>query len=156
MIQRIQTFYMLVIVVLSAITLFSDLGGLQNQETGELFTLSYRGLFEKDVTNDLVFSSSVWLLTALMVIIPIISLIAVFLFKRRLLQIRLLIFNLVLMAGFYGLLFIYLWQFGKSTETKMYLEMVTAFPLVNIILSVLAIRAIGKDEALIKSLNRIR
>jgi hypothetical protein len=156
MIQRIQTFYLLVIFVLSTITFFSNLGGLHNQETGELYTLSYSGLFEKGPSNDLIFSSSVWLLTALMMIIPIISFIAVFLFKRRMLQIRLLIFNLVLMAGFYGLLFIYLWQFGKSTNTNMYLEMVTAFPLVNIILSVLAIRAIGKDEALVKSLNRIR
>jgi len=156
MIQRIQTFYLLVIVVLSTVTLFSELGGLQNQETGELYTLNYRGLFEKNATLDLVFNSSVWLLTALMAIIPLIALFTVFQFKRRIFQIRLLIFNLVLMAGFYGMLFIYLWQYGKSTDTNLYVNMVAAFPLVNIILSVLAIRAIGKDEALIKSLNRIR
>jgi hypothetical protein len=60
------------------------------------------------------------------------------------------------MAGYYGLLFIYLWQMGKSLEAGMFIELVSAFPLVNIVLSFMAIRAIGKDEALIKSLNRIR
>jgi len=61
-----------------------------------------------------------------------------------------------LLAGYYGLLFIYLWQVGNILNAKWYLEIVTAFPLVCVVLTVLAIRAIGKDEALIKSLNRIR
>jgi hypothetical protein len=60
------------------------------------------------------------------------------------------------MAGYYGILFIYLWQYGKTLDSKMFLEIVSAFPLVNIVLSMLAVIAIGKDEALIKSLNRIR
>jgi uncharacterized membrane-anchored protein YitT (DUF2179 family) len=72
------------------------------------------------------------------------------------LQIRLSIINSVLLAGYYGLLFIYLWQAGNVLNADWYLNIVTAFPLINIILTFLAIRAIGKDEALIKSLNRLR
>jgi uncharacterized membrane-anchored protein YitT (DUF2179 family) len=72
------------------------------------------------------------------------------------LQLRLSFFNMVLMAGWYVLLFISVW-FAKSLyQADWTLELVTAFPLINIILTLLAVRAIGKDEALIKSLNRIR
>jgi hypothetical protein len=56
----------------------------------------------------------------------------------------------------YGLLFIYLWQSGEKLHAEWSLEIVSAFPLINIVLNVLAIRSIGKDEALVKSLNRIR
>jgi len=60
------------------------------------------------------------------------------------------------MLGYYVLLFIYLWQAGEKLNAEWYLNLVTAFPLINVILSFLAIRSIGKDEALIKSLNRLR
>ncbi len=156
MIQRIQSLYLFIIVVLSAITLFSPVAGLQHLETAELYRLNYQGLFLIDSNLGELFSTSTWMLTALMVIVPLISLIVIFLFKKRILQIRLMFFNLVLMAGFYGILFIYLWQFGKQLNAKWFLEIVSAFPLINIIFSVLAIRAIGRDEALVKSLNRIR
>jgi hypothetical protein len=38
----------------------------------------------------------------------------------------------------------------------MYVEVIASFPLISIVLDILAIRAIGRDEALVKSLNRIR
>lgn len=155
MIQRIQSFYLLVVVVLSTITLFSPVAGLQQESTAMIYELNFRGLFALE-TGGHIFVANTWVMTAISVLIPLIAFITLFLFKKRMLQIRLTIFNLVLMAGYYGLLFIYLWQYGKSLEAKLFLEVVSAFPLVNIVLSVLALRAIGKDEALIKSLNRLR
>lgn len=155
MIQRIQTLYLLLVTVLSSITLISPVAGLQNLQTATIYELSYLGLMQlSDAGSNLM--ANTWMLTAIMAIIPVLSFITIFLFKKRLLQIRLIIFNVVLLAGYYGLLFIYLWQFGKSLEAKMFLEVVSAFPLINIVLSFLAIRFIAKDEALIKSLNRIR
>lgn len=155
MIQRIQTLYLLLIVVLTTVTLFSPVAGLQNADQAAIYEISYRGLLEKNTSGNQILANT-WMLTALMGIVPILSFITILLYKKRLLQIRLIIFNLVMMAGFYGLMFIYLWQFGKSLDATLYLEIPAAFPLVSIILSIMAIRAIGKDEALIKSLNRIR
>lgn len=155
MIQRIQSLYLLVVVVLSTITLFSPVAGLQQESTAMIYELNFRGLFALEADGP-IFVANTWVMTAISVLIPLIAFITIFLFKKRMLQIRLVIFNLVLMAGYYGLLFIYLWQYGKSLEAKLFLEVVSAFPLVNIVLSVLALRAIGKDEALIKSLNRLR
>ena len=84
------------------------------------------------------------------------ALVTIFLFKKRFLQIRLSIVNIVLLGGYYALLFIYLWQAGVQLDAKWYLKIVTAFPLVSIVLTFMSLRAIGRDEALIKSLNRIR
>lgn len=155
MIQRIQSLYLFLVTVLSFITLFSPVAGLQHELTATIYQLSYKGLMQLSPTGSILLANT-WMLTAIMAIIPLLSLITIFLFKKRLLQIRLLFFNIVLMAGYYGLMFIYLWQMGKSLEAEMFIELVSAFPLVNIVLSFMAIRAIGKDEALIKSLNRIR
>jgi len=155
MIQRIQTLYLLLVVIVTTVTFFSPFAGLQNAEQAAIYEMSYRGLFEMNVSGNNMLANT-WMLTALMALIPLLAFITIILFKKRMLQIRLIIFNIVLMAGFYGLMFIYLWQFGKSLEASLYLEIPAAFPLVGIILSIMAIRAIGKDEALIKSLNRIR
>jgi hypothetical protein len=155
MIQRIQTLYLLLVVVLTTVTFFSPVAGLQHAEQAAIYEMSYRGLFEMNVSGNNMLANT-WMLTALMALIPLLSFITIILFKKRMLQIRLIIFNIVLMAGFYGLMFIYLWQYGKSLEASLFLEIPAAFPLVGIILSIMAIRAIGKDEALIKSLNRIR
>ncbi|MEA4985968.1 hypothetical protein SDC9_46415 [bioreactor metagenome] len=155
MIQRIQTLYLLLVVIVTTVTFFSPFAGLQNAEQAAIYEMSYRGLFEMNTSGDIRLAN-IWTLTALMAIVPLISLITVFLFKKRLLQIRLIISNIILMAGFYGLMFIYLWQYGKALDASLYLEIPAAFPLVGIILSIMAIRAIAKDEALVKSLNRIR
>lgn len=151
MIQRIQTLYLLLIVILSSVVAFYPVAGLISQTGGVKYVLDFKG-----ISSAQEFISNTWALSAIAVAVPVIALTTIFLFKKRLLQVRLTIFNTVLMAGYYGLLFIYLWQAGKHLEADWYLEMIAAFPLVCIILNFLAIRSIGKDEALVKSLNRLR
>ena len=155
MIQRIQTIYLFIIVVLSCFTLFLPVAGLYIPEEALKYIVDFKGIFLVKTTGNQ-FIENVWALTAISTIIPLIALITIFLFKNRMLQIRLVVFNIVLMAGFYGLLFIYFWIAGEKLHADWYLEIVSAFPLVNIILSILGMRAIGKDIALIKSLNRLR
>ncbi|HRZ98513.1 MAG TPA: DUF4293 domain-containing protein [Paludibacter sp.] len=155
MIQRIQTLYLLFIVILSCFTLFLPVAGLYNSSEALKYIVDFKGIQLIQTTGNKFFEN-VWALTAISAIVPVIALITIFLYKNRSLQIRLIIFNVVLLAGYYGLLFIYLWIAGEKLHADWFLEIVTAFPLVNIILSFMAIRAIGKDIALIKSLNRIR
>lgn len=155
MIQRIQTVYLLTIVVLSSITLFSPVADLLNKADLSIYIIDYQGIFQVNPTGN-IFQSNVWGLTAIAVMMPIISLITIFLYKRRVTQIRLSIFNMVVMVAYYGLLVVYLWFAGQNLHTEWSLRLVTAFPLVNIVLNSLAIRTIAKDEALVKSLNRLR
>ncbi len=155
MIQRIQTLYLLFIVILSSFTLFLPAAGLYNSSEALKYIVDFKGIVLVETTGNKYFEN-VWALTAISSIIPIIALITIFLYKNRLLQIRLIIVNIVLMAGYYGLLFIYLWIAGEKLHADWFLEIVSAFPLVNIVLSILALRAVAKDVALLKSLNRIR
>jgi hypothetical protein len=153
--QRIQTFYLFTVTVLSVILLFYPVAGLQNSGDNSIYELSIYGL--NQISPDGVsLLSGAWVLTAITVLIPVLSLLTILLFKKRMVQLRLVIVTIVLLAGYYGLLFIYLWQFGKVLDAEMYVEVIASFPLISIILEVLALRAIGRDEALVKSLNRIR
>ncbi|MDR0371610.1 MAG: DUF4293 domain-containing protein [Prevotellaceae bacterium] len=155
MIQRIQTLYLLLVVVLSCIMLFSPMVDLYDKSGALVYRLTRQGVFQTgDTENTLKLTT--WCLTVISAIVPLVALATILLFKKRLIQIRLSIFNIVLMFGFYALLFIYIWLAKQQLATDWYLRIVCAFPLVNVILTVLAVRAIGKDEALVKSLNRLR
>ena len=156
MLQRIQTLYLLLVVVLTSITLFTvQAGFISNTNVATQYILNFKGVSQV-LPNGLSVVQNTWALTALSALIPAVALVTIFLFKKRFLQIRLSIVNIVLLGGYYALLFIYLWQAGVQLDAKWYLKIVTAFPLVSIVLTFMSLRAIGRDEALIKSLNRIR
>ncbi len=153
--QRIQTFYLFTVTVLSVMLLIFPVAGLQGTGDSSVYELGVKGLYQLSPEGNSLLSGA-WVLTAITVMIPVLSTLTIFLFKKRILQIRLIIITIVLLAGYYGLLFIYLWQFGNVLEAKMYVEVIASFPLISIILEILAMRAIGRDEALVRSLNRIR
>lgn len=156
MIQRIQTVYLLLVTVLSGWTLFGTQAKLISTETSLTYLLNFRGVVTATPDGGYFVSLQTWALTALCLLFVALSVATIFLYKKRLLQIRLCIVNGVLLVGYYALLFIYLWQAGKVLAAEWYLQLPAAFPLVALILIYLAIRAIAKDQALVKSLNRIR
>ena len=93
MIQRIQTLYLLIIAALMAVTLFSGLAWFAG-DAGE-FGLYAFGL--KTAEGELV-QSTVYMgvLLALACALPLVT---IFLFRRRLLQIRLCVVEMVLLLG---------------------------------------------------------
>lgn len=153
MLQRIQTVYLLLIVALTIAILFFPLALLQ--AGNDLFSFDAAGVSTLMGEPELIYPT--WGLFALVAIIAIVALVTIFLFKRRILQIRLCVFNALLMLGFYGF-FAYLAYGFTSTFEDMTLSVKfgLAFPLINLILDYLAIRNIGADEALVRSLDRLR
>ena len=98
-----------------------------------------------------------WSLFALTAAIAIISLVTIFLYRKRILQIRLCIFNAILMLGFYGLYAFYVWNVSKDLgDVSITGKIALTFPFISLILDYLAIRNIGADEALVRSLDRLR
>ena len=157
MIQRIQTVYFLAIAVLSAITFFVPVANLYDAVNVLLYKLNYQGLVLVDGETPLVLNNlATWSLKLISGIIPLVALVTIFLYKKRVLQVRLSFINMLLMFGYYAILFICLIQGARSMEADWNLRIPAAFPLVCVVLDWLAIRAIGKDEALIRSLNRLR
>jgi hypothetical protein len=84
-------------------------------------------------------------------LIPAISM---FLYKKRMLQMRFNIFNSILLVALQGFIVYYIVQIGQGKDLIFTVQSI--FPVVSLILSILAIRNILKDDLLIKSLNRIR
>ena len=153
MLQRIQTVYLLLIVALTIATLFFPLAVLQ--AGNDLFSFDASGVSTLMGEPELIYPT--WGLFALAAIIAIVALVTIFLFKRRILQIRLCVFNALLMIGFYGFFAYLAYNFTSSfAEMSLQVKFGLAFPLINLILDYLAIRNIGADEALVRSLDRLR
>ena len=153
MLQRIQTVYLLIIVALTVALLFLPLAVLQSGD--QLFTFDASGLSTMTKQPELIYPT--WGLFALVIIVSLLAFVTIFLFKNRILQIRLCIFNAILMFGIYGLFAFFTWIMKGQLETaSMSFKFALSFPLVSLILDYLAIRNIGADEALVRSLDRLR
>lgn len=147
MIQRIQTVYILIAEVL-IVTLF----GLKLADlsvNGELLEFYAKGIMngQESVFNGLPILIFTGLITLLHVVI-------LFMYKKRVSQIRLLVFTIILLLGLFGMFFYF--AYAGFDGAQVAFKIPVAFPVVAVILDWLAIRAIGKDEALIRSLNRLR
>ncbi|MDH6357696.1 DUF4293 domain-containing protein [Parabacteroides sp. PF5-9] len=153
MLQRIQTIYLLIIVALTTITLFLPLAVIS--EGDQFYTFDATGLSTSVGEKELLFPT--WGLFGLTAIIALIALATIFLYKKRVLQIRLCVFNAILMLGYYGLFAFFAWRItGQMEEPSFMVRITLSFPLISLILNYLAIRNIGADETLVRSLDRLR
>jgi hypothetical protein len=147
MIQRIQTVYIFIAAVLTALLLFFDFAELVIN--GELYLFNAGGIFLGDqvIFDGLPVMAFISLITLLHIAV-------IFIYKRRIMQIRVLAFTIILLIGLLGVMFYFLHSGVENAEVAYKIPMV--FPLIAVILDYLAVRAIGKDEALVRSLDRIR
>ena len=148
MIQRIQTLYLLIIAALMAVTLFSGLAWFAG-DAGE-FGLYAFGL--KTAEGELV-QSTVYMGVLL-------ALVTIFLFRRRLLQIRLCVVEMVLLLGslvMEGVYYFLSWRvFSDLTFHTQGFKPAIVLPLVCLLFAYLAARAIFRDELLVRAADRIR
>lgn len=150
MLQRIQTLFLLLAAAAMLIASVTPLAFFMHN--GDKVVFEAMGIYLNDVFND-----STWGLFVVGTVSSVLSLITVFLYKQRMLQIRLSIFNIVLMIGFY-LYFGFILYKLFSVESLQFQKVGVGIimPVIALILTVLAIRKIGADEVLIRSLNRLR
>ncbi|MCF0160716.1 MAG: DUF4293 domain-containing protein [Bacteroidaceae bacterium] len=150
MIQRIQTLYLLAVLVLVVACEFCTVGrfiGAEGELLGELGNLTMTQNGEATFTP--------WAMFALLLCIALITALAICLFRKRMRQIRLIIFSSILLVGYY---LIYGWfVYAYLHDGVSFRPSLTAsFPLLALIFNYLAARAIGKDEFLVRSLDRLR
>lgn len=155
MLQRVQTLYLLAIVVLSGFVIFSPLADLINKVDNLIYLVNFKGISLVQPTGNII-ESRIWGLTSVSSVVPIIALITIFSFKNRVKQIRLSVINMIFMISFYIFMILYVWPACERLHSDWHLRIVAVFPLIIIILNYLAIGAISKDEKLVKSLNRLR
>lgn len=135
MIQRIQSLYLFIVTVLFASLFFTNIVMINNVEYG--------------VTN----SVFMIILTS---VIALLALGTIFCFNNRTLQVRVSIFNMLLMLGWYVMAAYVTYKDLGVIFWNGDMKIVLTFPLISMILDYLAIRGILKDDALVKSYDRLR
>ena len=150
MIQRIQTLYLLAVVALGvALIWLPVIQFVTPEEAAEL------QIWELSALGGVPLQGW-WGLSVATMLIPVLALVDIFLFKKRLVQARLNIFTVLLCLGYYGVLAIYIWQAKLALGVDWHILPWASFPLICMILTLMATRAILKDEALVRAADRIR
>jgi len=150
MIQRIQSLYLLAAVALMAVTLCTPL--MWTASAGEQIRLS---AFAIRVGGETI-GTAPYYLPILLILACALPFITIFLFKRRMLQLRLCAAEAVLLIGCAVMeAMIYWGPLGSRGESSSLLPASFA-PLAALFFVWLAARAIFRDELLVRSLDRIR
>lgn len=162
MIQRIQSIYLMLIVICQSLLFATALATFTSYETS--FNLSLMGFYKlSSAGNEMLINS--YSLVAVNILVILFTLFVIFSFKNRKNQIKLAAFNFLLICSFVVLMF-YSFDNAKSLLDNSYntqgAELSTTYgigmilPILSLIFNFLAIKGIRKDEELVRSADRIR
>jgi hypothetical protein len=154
MIQRIQTVYLLLAEILIGLLVFVPFGEISAKD-GNLYRVDLQAIYLQGTTRNELFEHN-WFILILWVACLIAIFYAIFMFKNRKKQIRISIINALLSLILSGLIFFKVWTAANQLAGHYSLTLYLVFPVIAAILIYLAIKAIEKDELLVRSIDRIR
>lgn len=153
MIQRIQSIFLLLTTILMGATFV--IPSLEITSEGLKFSsilFNSLGIFDNSI------SYHAWGAAIFCALSAIVAFLNIFLYKKRMLQIKLGLFTALLIAIYYVTAAFYVNAFlDKITpEYSLNIQLGIIFPVLALIFDLLAVSRIKKDEKLVKSLDRIR
>ena len=154
MIQRIQTVYLIIAIILLTLLISNPVAEIIISEKLHL-VFKFNRIESPTVPE---FNAvSAWPVAVLLFAILLIGLSTIFLYQFRILQMRLCIFNILLMFGLAGMIYFLTKITLKQCngEESIFLWPIV-IPFISIILTFLAFKGIQKDENLVRSYDRIR
>lgn len=156
MIQRIQSIYLALVFIIIAI--FSFLPLVLFNVGDQLFIMN---VFRFEGVENMSFVASlpnIWPLALLTAIMGILSLLSIFRYKNRQQQLKLNMLNMLFNFGLLIGIFLYADNVAKITEVgdKVNYDIGAYFPIVTVVLLIVANRNIRKDEKLVKASDRLR
>lgn len=161
MIQRIQTVYLALVAVLSILGLCLPLAQyfVGSNEVASFNNFTYNTVKEYDTFGS--FSLAPLAFSILLGIVILLTLVSILLFRYRMRQLRLIIFSTLMLIGYVAFYAFLAWKFQLqlaevNAEVQYHLCFAAVLPIISIILNCLAIHGIRKDEALVRSLDRLR
>lgn len=153
MIQRIQTLFLLVALVLLSTLLFMPTAEMIVNNSS-VYLLKFNGFVHVGDNVDGIIA--LWPYTILVCFNALGLFLAIFLYRKRVWQMRLSMLVALLLLGQVGLSYFYIHSFVADYQAIVAYKMAAIFPLVCAVLAYLAFRQIRKDELLVRSINRIR
>jgi len=149
MIQRIQTVFLLLVTALLVASMCLPVGYFIGADLAQ-YTFMPAGIAIKEQFH------STWGVLAILLLSAIISFSTIFMYKNRMLQIRMTVFCSVLLLGYYLAFLAFMFMLKSDLQASFRISWALCLPLVAIILNYLAIRAIGRDEVMVKAADRLR
>ena len=131
MLQRIQTLFLLSAAILLTCMFFNSFAG-----TGDT-ALRYTDRIEMQV---------------LLIVATVIGYLNIFMYRKRMRQLRLCIFNGLVLLGLQGIIAYHVFTMNEGAV----FSLTAAFPIIAAILTFMALRYIARDEALVKMTERLR
>ena len=154
MIQRIQTLWLFFVAALCALSICLPLAHFA--AGAKSYTLGAYGL--KTADGETVVKTVY--MAALLDLACLLPLVTIFLYNRRMLQFRLCVAEMVLLAGAQIIMLIYCFlsnrMFSELEFHAMKLHITAFLPVAGIVFCWLAARGIMRDEIMVRSLDRIR
>lgn len=162
MIQRVQSLYLLIVFILCVVSLFTTVAmytaGGENVAEFTNFTFT---TFNEPFNQ--VMSAGPWALAVIQIVVAALAIYTILKFNKRVLQMRITVFNIILLVGYLLVYSFYAWvyqqklnQVDAPLQVMYQLRLPALYPLVSIILCILAFRGIRRDEKLVRSLDRLR
>jgi hypothetical protein len=155
MIQRLQSVYLFLITLLTS---FLFTGSIINfiSKSGSVIKITFTSIVKSTEGQGLEVIEKLLPLSVLIILIPILSLISIFIFKNRKLQSRLVLVLIILCS-----LMVIALIHGSIITVSRFEAVLTpgikmALPLIILFLSVLAYTGIKNDDRLVKSYDRLR
>ena len=156
MLQRIQTLFLLVVVITSIVMFFVPLVSFVSDLLYlKLYVYEFRNLTPD---SDIQFGfTTVMPLTLINSGVLLLGLVTIFRYKQRILQVKLVRFTLLLsMLLIVGIFVLYPNIVMKSSEAVSEFEAGAYIPIINLLFLFLSNRSILKDEKLVRSVDRLR
>lgn len=155
MIQRIQSLYLLLTTIISILFLNGVIIEFA-EKAGSFISLYFneinRSLNGSEVeTLDIIIPFSMLLL-----IIPLFSFVAIFLYKNRKLQMKVVSALILLLILEIIAIIFYAYKVINEYNSELIYGTKLLTPVLNLVLAILAYRGIKKDEELVKSYDRLR
>lgn len=152
MIQRIQSVYLLVVTILLVVAMCMPVGDFIGADGIATHVFKPLGVALSDGSFH-----STWGLFGILLLSTIIAFCTIFLFRNRMLQIRMTIFGSILLIGYYVAFAVFMFVLKDDLEAMTFrVGWALCLPLVSIVLSYLAFRAIYRDEVMVKAADRLR
>jgi 4-amino-4-deoxy-L-arabinose transferase-like glycosyltransferase len=155
MIQRVQSLYLALIVIISAVLIALPIISLQSGET-ETYIIKYNALQRINSTGVVETVKQLNLLSVVVMIIPVMAVITILLFKKRHIQMKLAIFQFIIMLLLISLLLMYIIDINRTSNASIKPGIVIVLPFFMLVFNALAYRGIKKDEELVRSFDRLR
>ncbi|GAB4293268.1 MAG: DUF4293 domain-containing protein [Marinilabiliales bacterium] len=153
MLQRIQTLYILIACALFSMIFYIDFADILIDKQF-LYRFNIFGILTEEAESEIIVNTTPLIILSSVTLLAMI--IDVFIFKNRVLQIRLLNITIFFLIGIYIMFGFYFYKLYTNLDLVVHYSFVLIIPLISIILLIIAKRYIKKDEELVKSVDRIR